>query len=473
MPKDINALLKEHKEAVASGQAIVAAAKADNDRELTEDEATQFDASMDKADELGAEIAAAEVAEKAAIARQDRLTAAVATNRAASLEPRLSHPSPLGGNQLSSARTTVPAVAKDPGERPFATFGAFLDAVRRAEGPGAYVDPRLTEQAAASGLGEDVPSLGGFLVQKDDATDILSRAYTTGEILSRVRRIPIGPNSNGLRIPYVDETSRATGSRWGGVRAYWMAEGVEKTASHTKYGQLELALNKVACLGYITDELIQDTTAMDALLTQAFAEELAFVIEDSFIRGTGAGQPLGILNAPCLVSVAEEATQAAGTFRGNNALEMWKRLDARSRSSAVWLHNQDVETDLWSMSAYSEAVLGAAAAITNTLPMVIPHGVGFNKSEFPSLFGRPLIPTEYCSTVGTQGDVILADFSQYLVIDKGGAVPASSMHVRFIYDEMCFRLVYRIDGQPWWPAALTPYQGTNTTSPFVVCDTRV
>ena len=473
MPKtlDIDALRKEFETETAAANSLIATAREDGDRNLTEEESKQFDAHMDRADELKVEIKEAEDAEAAAVARQQRLQAAQDYQRQSELQPRITGPS--GGNQLPSgqSRTTVPAVARDPNERPFATFGLFLDAVRRAEGPGAVLDPRLVEQAAGLGQQEDVPSLGGFLVQKDDSTDILSRAYQTGQILSRVRRIQIGPNSNGLRIPYVDETSRANGSRWGGVQAFWMAEGIEKTKTKSKYGQLELNLNKVACLGYVTDELIQDTIAAEALLMQAFGEELSFVIENSFIRGTGAGQPLGILNAPCLISVAEESAQAAGTLRGDNILQMWSRMDVRSRSNAVWFHSQDAEPDLWKLSAYTQAVQGAAAA-TDAMPMIVPHTFGFSGSEFPLLMGRPLIPVEYCSTVGTQGDIILADMSQYLVIDKGGAVPASSMHVRFIYDEMAFRLVFRIDGQPWWPAALTPFQGTNTTSPFVVCDTR-
>lgn len=470
MAVDIEKLRAEHQTEVGAATAILDAAKADGDREVTDDETTQFDAHMAQADELKTEIKAAEEAEKKAEDRRKRLKTAQEFQHQQDLQPRISTPVPLVTAGIGAPR--IPAVAKDPNEKPFATFGLFLDAVMQASMPGGTVDPRLGEQAAAAGMGEDVPSLGGFLVHKDDANEILTKTYQTGEVLSRCRRIPIGATSNGLKIPFVDETSRATGSRWGGVQAYWMDEGTEKTPTTSKYGLLELNLNKVACLGYMTDELIQDTTAADALFTQAFASELSFVIEDSVIRGTGAGQPLGILNAPCLISVAEEAVQVAGTFRGENAIQMWSRLDARSKQSAVWFHNVDVEPDLWKLSAYTQAVQGANAAV-DAMPMVVPHGYGYNTSKFPLLFGRPLIPVEYCSTVGIQGDVILADLSQYIVIDKGGAQAASSMHVRFIYDEMTFRLVYRIDGQPWWPAPLTPYQGTNTTSPFVVCDTRV
>jgi len=34
--------------------------------------------------------------------------------------------------------------------------------------------------------------------------------------------------------------------------------------------------------------------------------------------------------------------------------------------------------------------------------------------------------------------------------------------------ELLFRFVVRVDGQPTWNAALTPYRGSNTVSPFIV-----
>jgi HK97 family phage major capsid protein len=87
--------------------------------------------------------------------------------------------------------------------------------------------------------------------------------------------------------------------------------------------------------------------------------------------------------------------------------------------------------------------------------------------------GRPVIPIEQCDTVGTRGDIILADMSQYLVADKGGVQSASSIHISFLLDETAFRFVYRVDGMPLWNAPLTPFLGANTLSPFVTLITRV
>jgi HK97 family phage major capsid protein len=101
-----------------------------------------------------------------------------------------------------------------------------------------------------------------------------------------------------------------------------------------------------------------------------------------------------------------------------------------------------------------------------------PPGTRDNGGQYGMLLGRPVIPVEYCATLGTPGDIILADFSQYVAADKGAPQAASSIHVRFINDETTFRFVYRVDGQPAWKKALTPKNGTNTYSPFITLATR-
>ena len=99
-----------------------------------------------------------------------------------------------------------PTPAKD--EKRFKSFGEQLMAAYRASMPGGRVDERLTTRAA-SGLNETNPSDGGFLVQQDFVSELLKRTYETGILASRVKKIPISTNANGLKINAVDEDSRA------------------------------------------------------------------------------------------------------------------------------------------------------------------------------------------------------------------------------------------------------------------------
>ena len=368
-------------------------------------------------------------------------------------------PAKKGGVQIVEDETDKQA------DRPFKSFGEQMFAVARAALRPDMIDERLVAQqkrAKALGASEGVPSDGGFLVQTDFAAEILRRMNEMGQVMNRVRRVPIGANANGLKMNAIDEQSRANGSRWGGITGYWLAEAGSKTASKPKFRQMELNLKKLAGVAYATDELLSDTTALGAVLTDGFSEELMFLTEDSIFNGTGAGQPLGVLNSGALVTVAKENNQAAKTILVANIVNMWSRMWARSRANAVWFINQDIEPQLYTI----DMPVG-----TGGVPVYLPPG-GLSQTPYGVLLGRPVVPVEYCATLGTVGDIVLADLSQYILIEKGGVQAQSSIHVQFLTDETTFRFVYRVDGAPTWNTTLTPAKGTNTLSPFVALATR-
>lgn len=348
-----------------------------------------------------------------------------------------------------------PTPAKD-NEKRFSSFGEQLMAAYRAAMPGGKVDERLSTRAA-SGLNETTPSDGGFLVQQDFVTELLKRTYETGILASKVKKIPISTNANGMKINAIDEDSRANGSRWGGVQTYWEGEADELAASKPKFRQMELSLKKLTGLCYATDELLQDAAALEAVIRQAFAEEFGFKIDDAILSGSGEGEPLGILNSGAIVTVAKEASQT-DTITVENLIKMWNRLWSRSRANAVWYINQELEPYLYTLKIGDK-------------PVYIPAG-GLSEKPYGTLFGRPVVPIEQCSAAGEVGDIILADIGQYLLIDKGGIKSASSIHVRFLYDENVFRFIYRVDGKPIWTKPLTPYKGSATVSPFVTLAKR-
>lgn len=465
---DVSALKRSQVEDAGACRVILDRAEVE-ERELNQEEIKQYD-----------EIELRMQARKGRIEREEKLGAHEKfMAKPSSIESR---PSPEDGDK-PAARSVVQEevrcqILKRDGTqvegrvinpvKEFRTFGEQMAAVVRA-GRSGEIDPRLLNLRAISGHNETVPSEGGFLVQQDFASEILQRSYEMGQILSRCRRIPLSANSNGIKIPAIDETSRATGSRWGGVRVYRLPEGGDKTGSKTKFRTMELSLKKLAGVAYATDEMLQDSTALESILSQAFQEELTFTVENEVIRGSGAGEMLGILNSAAMISVAKETSQVATTYVAENAIKMWSRMWARSRTNAVWLINQDVEPQLYQMNIKIKNVAGTENV--GGMPVYVPAG-GLSASPYGALFGRPVIPVEYTETLGSAGDVILADFSQYIIIEKGGVQTASSIHVRFLNDEQVFRWVVRNDGQPAWNAPLTPFKGTNTLSPFVTTAVR-
>lgn len=348
----------------------------------------------------------------------------------------------------------------------FASDGEFLQAVVRAGTPGASVDPRLSLRAA-SGLGEAIPSDGGFLVGTEFSTNVMKNVWNTGMILPRLNKITVTGNKNGLKMNGFNETSRANGSRAGGIIGYWKNEAAQATAGEPTFRTITLELNKLMCLAYATDEVMDDANALSQMITNGFTEELNFKLQDAVINGSGAGQPLGIINAGCIVSVGKETGQTADTIVFENINKMWSRLMAASRPNSVWLINQNCEPQLHQMSL---------AVGTGGSSVYMPAG-GASAAPYQTLMGRPVVPVEHCPVLGDTGDILLCDFSKYVAIDKGGFKSAVSMHLRFDYDEQVFKMTYRFDGQPMLGSAITPFSAgattaTDTLSHFVKLDAR-
>lgn len=368
----------------------------------------------------------------------------------------------------TGARADLPREA----EKPFAIFGEQLQAIAKAERTnGRQIDPRLlkiNEQAAASGMNEGVPADGGFAVQHDFQSTIVERIHAGGEIISRVNSTPV--QGNGLKFNTIDESSRVDGSRWGGVQAYWAAEADTVTATKPKLRKVELELEKLMGIYYATNEELEDAPAMGSIASRAFSEELTFKAEDAIFNGTGAGMPLGFMLGGGTISVAKETSQVAATIVAENILKMWSRMPVRSRKSAIWCINLDCEPQLPQLNIKVKNVAGSE----NVGGLLTPiYQFPTEANPFGTIMGRPVIPVEYAATLGTVGDITFVDFSQYQLIQKASGVQsASSMHVRFLNDEMAFRVTWRLDGQPIWNKALTPKNGTNTLSPYVTLATR-
>jgi len=424
--------LREQLKAKIDAQNTIVKAAIDAKRAMTEDEQTQFNALETEIKNLEATIKAQDLLDQRA---RDAQTPA-----------------------------QDPIYATPNEHKPlFNHFGEFLFAVKTAAQPERIVDKRLTILNAASGANEAVQSDGGFLVEKETVTELLKDTYETSVIAQKVRKWPIGAGKNGLKVNYIDESSRADGSRQGGVLAYWEGEADALTSSKPKYGQLELNLKKLTGLYYATDELLSDSVALEAAVREFFVEEFGFKLDDAIIRGTGAGMPLGILNSPALISVAKTASQTADTVTFNNVMDMWSRCRARNRQNAIWFINQEVEPQLQKMTIAT----GTYSGSTVYMPPTGISGLGYS-----TLFGRPVLPIEQAAALGDEGDIILMDPTEYLMIDKGGIEGASSIHIRFLYDESVFRFIYRVDGQPRRKKALTPYKGANTLSPYITLAAR-
>jgi len=366
-------------------------------------------------------------------------------------------------NQRSVA-TAIEVSKPEGAKKPWANLGEQLVAIASGtrlhqQGYTGRMDPRLF---AALGANETIPSEGGFLIAPEFADGILQKTYDVGEISSRCRKLPF--TSSRLVMNAIDETSRATGKRWGGIVSYWEAEGAPYTGTKPKFTQVQFVANKLIGLGYLTEEQLEDGPALEGYMRMAFPEEFGFQIDLAIFSGSGAGVPLGFQNAPCLIAVTPASGETTAVVSATDVLNMKSRMWAPSFKNAVWLIEQSVEPQLLPM------LLAGTAATTAAL-MYTPPGMNGNNSPYGLLLGRPVIQVEQAAQLGTQGDINLVDLTQYLLPTRTDIRADSSIHVAFLTGEVAFRFMLRLDGAPWWKAPLTPFSGAATRSPFVTLAT--
>ncbi|CAJ8939599.1 HK97 family phage major capsid protein [Burkholderia pseudomallei] len=434
MNKQIRALQQRKAKLVAQMREMLSAAQASDAGDMTDEQSATFESLRAQVEALNAQIEREEL---------------VAMNETAS------------GVQIpDDARIEVSDNrAADP-RRGWQTFGEFAQAVRSAATPGnGRLDERLSINAAVPGLaaneagGQD----GGFLVPPEFSTQIFTLSLEEDALLPMTDGTPIGGNS--MVFPK-DETTP-----WGtdGVRAYWQAEATQANATKPKLGVSAQRLHKLMALVPVTDELLDDATALAAYLPGLTARSIRWKTDESILFGTGAGQPLGVFQSKAVIVQAKESGQATNTLLPANISNMVSRLLTGSYRRAVWLINPDV------LPALDNMTLG-------NYPIYMPVGGGSSSmaaSPYGMLKGRPVILTEHASAFSAQSDVSLIDLYYYRSItSRSGMQTATSMHLYFDADATAFRTTFRVDGAPKLENPVTPPKSNKTRSPFVTLAAR-
>ncbi len=331
----------------------------------------------------------------------------------------------------------------------FKSFGEWLMYVRRAS-LGGERHSRLKTTGHME-TGDDAQ--GGFLCPEEWAERILSIAMENAIV--RPRAAVLSTKTDSLKIRRLVESTRAS-SYFGGITFTWISEAADKTSYITKptLGLLELTPHKLVGGCYVANELEADYENFGMFMELSFGRALRFEEDYYYIWGNGAGQPQGIVNAAATISHAR--TNNASSPIIQDLAEMAERLLPGSWPTAVWLMHPETLGAL-TTDATNGGNVGGILDLSGVACM-----------------GRPIIITEKCAAAGSVGDVILADFTHYVIADRSLEISASREvpgSYGFITDETFWRVVLRTDGQPIMDAAVTPKNGTDTLSAFVILTT--
>ena len=295
-----------------------------------------------------------------------------------------------------------------------------------------------------------VPSEGGFLIPEQLRSELLRVALETSIVRPRARVIPM----ETLRVPFpaIDSTSNVS-SVYGGIVGYWTEEAAALTQSQASFGRIVLDAKKLTAYTEVPNELISDSiTSFQAFIDEIFPEALGFYEDYAFLRGTGVGEPLGVLNGSGLVTFDRAAGSAIAWA---DVVGMYARMLPSSLNRAVWVASIDTFPSLATMT-----ISGA------TIPLWLTGGQGIQSPPM-TLLGRPIVFTEKVPGIAAAGCLNFIDFGFYLVGDRQVMSAMSSQHYKFANDMTAYRIIERVDGRPWLNSAITPKNNTATLSPYV------
>jgi HK97 family phage major capsid protein len=299
---------------------------------------------------------------------------------------------------------------------------------------------------------------GGYLIPPEFNLMLLAMQEGIAVVRPRATVIPIG--STSLNMPQWKDYDHSSNTIYGGVQAYFKSELATLTESKPVLEDVQLNLNALTALAYASHQMMTFSPQTASYLMQAMAEAVAWKEDDKFLDGTGAGMPLGIIGHAATTTIAIESGQtlAAAAVVTANIVKMFGQHKMRKRASTCWLYNK---VDLFRWLATLSLDVGTGGSIAGLISR-LPG------SPQMDMLGIPLVDSEHCKAAGTVGDILLCDFSEYIVADHNrGADVARSMHLKFDAAQEAFRIIKYVDGQPRYSDEFTRQNSTNTSSPFV------
>lgn len=338
----------------------------------------------------------------------------------------------------------------------YSCLGDYAIDVMHALTPGsAGMSDNLKFFAAPSGQATSRGGDESFQVPVDFRQAIWDQVYgteTSFDIFSLFNPTPT--NRSTVQIPKDESTP------WGttGVQAYWGSESGQMTGSNPATKMDLVSVDFLYAFVLATEDLLADLPMFNDRITKKSGDAIRFKASNAIVSGDGVGKPKGFMNAGSLVTVAKESSQSAASIVALNIANMYSRLISPQRG--FWLVSPDAFPQIITMSL-------------NNNPIWIPEDGGFTQKPNGLLLGQPMYLTEHNSTMGTLGDIMFINPDGYLLLQRSSAPEyAESIHLYFDYNIRAFRWIFRIGGQPYSNATVSPKNGSSVRSHFVTLATR-
>jgi HK97 family phage major capsid protein len=338
----------------------------------------------------------------------------------------------------------------------FRNFGEFVQSVRFNP-----YDERLVKREPVKIEGRELsvgtPAAGGYLVPTLYITDIKMVDPKSTIVRPRATVIPAGDMPDqSISMVTLDQTASDGTGLFGGVQFEWIAEGEEKPEQNTTLKEVTLSPYEIAGHIVTSDKLLRNAPAIEALVTRLFRASINQVEDYAFLRGAGTTQPTGIIGHAATIDVNRST---ASKVKYADIVSMFSKI--LWGGNFIWIGSPTILPELMTMKDFESADSDAPNLVWQ------PDARAGNPG---TLLGLPVFMNANQPVLGNKGDLVLADFSYYLIKDGYGIAIDASTHVYFKTNKTVIKAFWNVDGKPWLTAPITLEDGVSEVSPFVELD---
>ncbi len=295
---------------------------------------------------------------------------------------------------------------------------------------------------------------GGYLVPVELRYELMIAVAEAAIVRPRATVLPM--KSLSLKLPVYDTSVAGTANQspfFGGFNVSWTEESATRTEDEPQFRQVVLTAKELSCQLVVSNNMLNDGgQALESYLKKMVARAIAWQEDLAFLQGTGAGQPLGLINAAATLT---QTRQVASKFQYVDAAGMLKQ--SWTYDTGCWAITKSAVQELYTLVDGS----GRSTWTPNA-------GYGQDSQHLGLLFGMPLYATEKLPALGTKGDVLLFSPTLYVIGDRQEVTIDASTHPYFLQNQTVWRVLERVDGQPWYGSSIQLQNNTQTVSPYVV-----
>lgn len=333
-------------------------------------------------------------------------------------------------------------------EKIFPTLGDFVKSV-------IHKDAKLMEyREKVLSMGSDPQ--GGYLVPEEFRADLLRVASEDGIVRPLATVLPASGEhpDTAINIPVLNQAGASEKDFFSGVWFTWSEEGADKTNKEISIDSVKLEPHEYNAYAVLTDKLIRNTGAIETYVRQVYSRAQVAFEDYYFLRGTGVGQPLGVINSPAYITVTRNTALTVNWTDIQGILSQ-----ILPGCNPIWI--------------ISRTLLGAVMGLADAAGNSIFIQGDATKGIPDRLAGYPIRWTFRVPAAGNQGDITLADLSYYLIKDGYGPAFDFSKHVYFLKNQSVLKMFANVDGQPWLNGTITAEDGATEVSPFVGLTTKL